>query len=120
LNGHIERLIGSVRHECLDHIVVMGEASLRRTLRAGARYYNEGRTHRSLDKDTCNPRCKNGGLTLWRALHTYGSGKHHIACDGHEGFIRGHQKGPRCDNRFFVFMTFEGTRNWQDPSAAQS
>ncbi|HEX9521519.1 MAG TPA: integrase core domain-containing protein [Reyranella sp.] len=51
LNGHIERLIGSVRHECLDHIVVMGEASLRRTLRACARHYNGVRTHRSLDKD---------------------------------------------------------------------
>ena len=51
-NGHVERLIGSIRRECLDHIVVMGEASLRRTLRAYTRYYNEVRTHRSLDKDT--------------------------------------------------------------------
>jgi transposase InsO family protein len=50
-NGHVERLIGSIRHECLDHIVVVGEASLRRTLKAYARYYNEIRTHRSLDKD---------------------------------------------------------------------
>jgi transposase InsO family protein len=51
-NGHVERLIGSVRRECLDHIVVMGEASLRRTLKAYARYYNEVRTHRSLRKDS--------------------------------------------------------------------
>jgi transposase InsO family protein len=43
-NGHVERLIGSIRRECLDHIVVMGEASLRRTLKAYARYYNEVRT----------------------------------------------------------------------------
>jgi transposase InsO family protein len=50
-NGHVERLIGSIRHECLDHIVVIGEASLRRTLKAYARYYNELRTHRSLHKD---------------------------------------------------------------------
>jgi transposase InsO family protein len=50
-NGHVERLIGSIRRECLDHIVVMGEASLRRTLKAYARYYNEVRTHRSLHKD---------------------------------------------------------------------
>jgi transposase InsO family protein len=50
-NGHVERLIGSVRRECPDHIVVVGEASLRRTLKAYARYYNEIRTHRSLDKD---------------------------------------------------------------------
>jgi len=51
-NGHVERLIGSIRRECLNHIVVMGEANLRRTLKAYARYYNEVRTHRSLDKDT--------------------------------------------------------------------
>jgi transposase InsO family protein len=36
-NGHVERLIGSIRRECLDHIVVMGEASLRRTLKTYAR-----------------------------------------------------------------------------------
>jgi hypothetical protein len=51
-NGHVERLIGSIRRECLDHIVVVGEAPLRHTLKACARYYNEVRTHRSLDKDT--------------------------------------------------------------------
>ena len=50
-NGHAERLIGSIRRECLDHIVVMGEVSLRRTHKAYARYYNEVRTHRSLHKD---------------------------------------------------------------------
>jgi transposase InsO family protein len=51
-NGYAERLIGSIRRECLDHIVVWGEAHLRRILRTYARYYNEIRTHRSLDKDT--------------------------------------------------------------------
>jgi len=50
-NGFAERLIGSIRRECLDHIVVMGEEHLRRVLRSYARYYNEIRTHRSLDKD---------------------------------------------------------------------
>jgi transposase InsO family protein len=45
-NGHVERLIGSIRRECLDHIVVLREASLLRTLRAYTRYYNEVRTHR--------------------------------------------------------------------------
>ena len=50
-NGFAERLIGSIRRECLDHIVVMGEEHLRRILRSYARYYNEIRTHRSLDKD---------------------------------------------------------------------
>jgi transposase InsO family protein len=50
-NGLAERLIGSIRRECLDHIVVFGEAHLRRILRSYARYYNDIRTHRSLDKD---------------------------------------------------------------------
>jgi transposase InsO family protein len=50
-NGYCERLIGSIRRECLDHIVVLGEAHLRRILRAYAGYYKNIRTHRSLDKD---------------------------------------------------------------------
>jgi transposase InsO family protein len=50
-NGFAERLIGSIRRECVDHFVVLGEAHLRRILRAYARYYNNIRTHRSLDKD---------------------------------------------------------------------
>ena len=50
-NGFAERLIGSIRRECLDHIVVFGEAHLRRILRSYSRYYNDIRTHRSLDKD---------------------------------------------------------------------
>jgi transposase InsO family protein len=50
-NGFAERLIGSIRRECLDHIVVFGEAHLRRRLRPYLRYYNDIRTHPSLDKD---------------------------------------------------------------------
>jgi hypothetical protein len=46
-----ERLIGSIRRECVDHFIVLGEAHLRRILRAYAGYYNGVRTHRSLDKD---------------------------------------------------------------------
>jgi transposase InsO family protein len=50
-NGFAERLIGSIRRECVDHFIVLGEAHLRRILRAYARYYNDIRTHWSLDKD---------------------------------------------------------------------
>jgi transposase InsO family protein len=50
-NGFAERVIGSIRRECLDHLVVLGEAHLRRILQAYARYYNKIRTHRSLNKD---------------------------------------------------------------------
>ena len=49
-NGFAERLIGSLRRECLDHVIVLGEAHLRRILQSYARYYNDIRTHRSLDK----------------------------------------------------------------------
>jgi hypothetical protein len=51
-NGYVERLIGSIRRECLDHLVVFGEAHLRRTVTAYVSYYNELRTHLSLTKDT--------------------------------------------------------------------
>ena len=50
-NGFVERLIGSIRRECLDHFIVLGEAHLGRILRAYACYYNNIRTHRSLNKD---------------------------------------------------------------------
>jgi len=50
-NGFAERLIGSIRRECVDHFIVFGEAHLRRILRSYARYYNDVRTHRSLNKD---------------------------------------------------------------------
>jgi transposase InsO family protein len=52
-NAYVERLIGSIRRECLDHMIVFGEAHLRRILRGYATYYyyNVSRTHRSLNKD---------------------------------------------------------------------
>jgi transposase InsO family protein len=50
-NGHVERLIGSIRRECLDHVIVFGEAHLRRILRSYADYHNSVRTHLALDKD---------------------------------------------------------------------
>ena len=49
-NGHVERLIGSIRRECLDHLMVSGEAHLRRILKTYAAYYNEVRTHLSLEQ----------------------------------------------------------------------
>src|ERR1700736_2501597 len=50
-NGFAERLIGSIRRECVDHMIVLGEAHLRRILKSYADYYNSVRTHRSLNKD---------------------------------------------------------------------
>ena len=50
-NGFAERLIGSMRRECVDHFIVLGEAHLRPILLTYARYFNHIRTHCSLDKD---------------------------------------------------------------------
>ena len=55
-NGHVERVIGSIRRECLDHIIVVNERHLRRALRAYLAYYNKTRTHLSLSKDAPVPR----------------------------------------------------------------
>jgi transposase InsO family protein len=50
-NGCAERLIGTIRRECVDHLIVFGEAHLRRILREYAAYYNGSRTHRALNQD---------------------------------------------------------------------
>ena len=50
-NGHVERLIGSIRRESLDHLIIIDEAQLRRALKNYASYYNKVRTHLSLDKN---------------------------------------------------------------------
>jgi transposase InsO family protein len=55
-NGCAERLIGSIRRDCLDHVVVFGERHLRRLLKSYQKYYNEARTHLSLQKDAPIPR----------------------------------------------------------------
>jgi transposase InsO family protein len=61
-NGCAERLIGSIRRECLDHVVVVGERHLRHLLNSYRNYYNEVRTHLSLQKDAPIPRavCRTG------------------------------------------------------------
>ena len=50
-NPYAERLIGSIRRECLDHVFVFNERSLKRVLRSYVDYYHNFRTHLSLDKD---------------------------------------------------------------------
>src|SRR6266853_1635295 len=55
-NGHVERLIGSTRRECTDHLIVLNEEHLRRILAKFSAYYNEWRPHVSLGKDSPNKR----------------------------------------------------------------
>jgi transposase InsO family protein len=50
-NGFVERLIGSIRRECADHIIVLGEMHWRHVVKSYANYYNRVRTHRSMNKD---------------------------------------------------------------------
>lgn len=77
-NGYAERLIGSIRCECLDHVVVFGERHLRNLLLCYQSYYNESRTHLSLGKDA----------PLTRAVQVHGriaarpvlGGLHHHYC----------------------------------------
>jgi len=77
-NGFAERLIGSIRRECVDHIIVLGETHLRRILRSYANYYSGIRTHRSLDKDASVSRpVQRTGVISSRAI--LGGLHHHYA-----------------------------------------
>jgi len=55
-NPFVERLVGSIRHDCLDHVIVLGEAHLRVILKSYFAYYHRVRTHLSLGKDAPDPR----------------------------------------------------------------
>ena len=50
--AYIERVIGTIRRECLEHVIVFDEASLCRHLKSFLEYYHQSRTHLSLEKDT--------------------------------------------------------------------
>ncbi len=54
-NAYCERLIGTIRRECLDHLIVLNQKHLRRVLRSYVDYYNQSRTHQSLDNDSPVP-----------------------------------------------------------------
>ena len=78
-NGVVERLIGSIRRECVDHIIVLGEAHLRRILRSYTDYYSSVRTHRSLNKDA----------PVTREIQRIGSIKSHALLGGlHHHYVR--------------------------------
>jgi transposase InsO family protein len=78
-NGFVERLIGAIRRECVDHIIVLGEMHLRRVLKSYADYYNDVRTHRSLNKDA----------PLTRQVQRIGSIKSHAILGGlHHHYAR--------------------------------
>jgi len=55
-NGFCERIIGTIRRDCLDHVIVLNERHLRRVLKEYLTYYHESRTHLGLRKDVPMPR----------------------------------------------------------------
>jgi hypothetical protein len=78
-NGVTERLIGSIRRKCVDDIIVLGEVHLRQILQSYARYYNDIRTHRSLEKDA----------PVTRQIQRIGSIKSHVILGGlHHHYAR--------------------------------
>jgi len=54
--AYVERLIGSVRRDCLDHVIIFGERHLRAILKSYLDYYHRSRTHLGLSKDRPDPR----------------------------------------------------------------
>ncbi len=61
-NGFVERVIGSLRRECLDHVIIKNEKHLRRILESYMAYYNRSRTHLSLNTDPPVSRMVSTGL----------------------------------------------------------
>ena len=74
-NPYVERLIGTLRRECLDRVLIYGEQHLRRILTLYSDYYNESRTHLGLGKDAPLGRCieRSGTIVTTPIL----SGLHH-------------------------------------------
>ena len=75
-NPYVERVIGSIRRECLDHMIVLNEWHLRRIIASYLGYYHSARTHLSLDKDAPEGRavqlphtCKVAALPHLGGLH---------------------------------------------------
>ena len=78
-NAYVERLIGSIRRDCLDHLIIVDERHLRSVLRDYAAYYNWLRTHLSLNKDA----------PLGRPVQSHGALRQlpHF-CGLHHSFVR--------------------------------
>jgi transposase InsO family protein len=75
-NGHVERVIGNIRRECVDHLIIMNEGHLRKVLNLYIHYYNNQRTHLGLNKDLPEPRTvqtggKIDGVAVANGLHHF-------------------------------------------------
>ncbi len=77
-NAYVERLIGTLRRECLDHVLIFGERHLRRILALYSSYYNQTRTHLALRKDAPLRRAVQGSGTIIATPILFGL-HHHYA-----------------------------------------
>jgi transposase InsO family protein len=71
-NPFVERVIGSIRRECLDHCLILNEVHLRRLLRGYIGYYNTARPHQSLDHNSPQPREVHPPESWARGVHPAG------------------------------------------------
>ena len=76
-NAYVERLIGSIRRECLDHVIIVNEVGLRRVLASYVAYYTRSRTHLALAKDSPAPRPVQSALTGRTVATPEAGGLHH-------------------------------------------
>ena len=105
-NGHAERLIGSIRRECLDHVGVFGERHLRHLLRSYMHYYNGARTHLSLSvnrlpkfaRRMTRAVCIDQGAVPWSCRYLLDREKISLPPREHTSWLKRRQ--PRCRRRF--------------------
>ena len=93
-NPYVERLIGSIRRECLDHVLVLNEAHLRRVLTTYCQYYHRSRTHLGLAKDAPDHRYDR----RWRGEAPRSCREDHLATAGSARPIR-RSEAPCCRPR---------------------
>jgi hypothetical protein len=98
-NGHAERLIGSIRRECLDHIVIFGEVHLRQVLKAYAAYYNHVRTHLALTRTRRFLVLSTGLVTSLQSPSSANSIMNTVGSDFRQGHSVRTEQLPRCPHR---------------------
>jgi hypothetical protein len=108
-NGLVERLIGSARRECTDHVIVFNEEHLRRILSKYASYYNEVRTHLSLGKDVpCTRPIERFGHIIAQPI--LGGLHHRYARIRNPQALDSNVAHGQCDFEFFSKLLEQGRR----------
>jgi transposase InsO family protein len=111
-NGYAERLIGSIRRECLDHVVVLGECHLRHLLLSYMKYYNGTRTHLSLEKDAPFSRAVERAGRFFAAQFSAGCTTNMSGFDCRQAQVRGfaHRSGFSTKGPIRIRIVCRGSR----------